>query len=82
MKPVSSKGNQPWIFIGRTVVEVEASVLQPRWLTGKESDAGKDWRQKKKLFNGYGFEQTPGDSGGQRSMVCYSPWGHKESHMT
>ena len=49
MKPVSSKGNQPWIFIGRTVAEVEASVLQPSWLTGKESDAGKDWRQKEKL---------------------------------
>ena len=49
MKPVSSKGNQPWIFIGWTVAEVEASVIQPSWLTGKESDAGKDWRQKEKL---------------------------------
>ena len=31
-------------------------------------------------FNGYEFEQTPGDSDGQGTLVCYSPWGHKESH--
>ena len=33
-------------------------------------------------LNGHEFEQTPGDSEGQRSLTCYSPWGHKESDMT
>ena len=50
IKPVNCKGNQPWIFIGRTNAEAEAPVLwQPdvkTWLTGKDCDAGKDWRQK------------------------------------
>ena len=50
IKPVNPKGNQPWIFIGRT--EAEAPVLWPpdvkSLLTGKDSDAGKDWKQKEK----------------------------------
>ena len=50
IKPVSSKGNQHWIFIGRT--DAEAPILWPpdakNWLTGKDSDAGKDWRQEEK----------------------------------
>ena len=33
-------------------------------------------------LNGHEFEQTPGDSGGQRSLVCYSPWGHEELDTT
>ena len=52
VKPVSSKGDQPWIFIGRTDAEAEAPVLWPpdrkNRLTGKDSDAGKDWRWKEK----------------------------------
>ena len=52
IKPVSPKGNQPWIFIGRTDAEAEAAVLWPpdvkSRLTGKDPDAGKDWRQKEK----------------------------------
>ena len=52
IKPVTPKGNQPWIFIGRTVVDAEAPILRPpdvkSWLTGKDPDAGKDWRQKRK----------------------------------
>ena len=52
IQPVNPKGNQPWIFIGRTDAEAEASILWPpdakNWLTGKESDAGKDWGQKAK----------------------------------
>ena len=52
IKPVNPKGNQLWIFIGRTDVEAEAPVLWPPdvkcWLTGKDPDAGKDWRQKKR----------------------------------
>ena len=46
IKPVNTKENQPWIFIGRTDAEAEAPILQPRdaksWLIGKDPDAGKD----------------------------------------
>ena len=61
---------------------------------GKDPDAGKDWRQEEKgttenemigwhhRLNGHEFEQTLGDSEGQVSLSCYSPWGHKESDMT
>ena len=48
-KPVNPKGNQPWIFFGRTDAEVEASIFWPdvkSQLTGKDSDTGKDWMQK------------------------------------
>ena len=87
IKPVNPKGNQPWIFIGRTYAE--APILGPpeakSWLTGKEPDAGKDWRQKEKRaaedemirehhqLRGHKFEHTPAYSGGQRSLECCSP---------
>ena len=52
IKLVHPKGNQPWIFIGRTDAEAEAPVLWPpdviSWLIGKDPDAGKDWRQEEK----------------------------------
>ena len=52
IKPVNPKGNQPWIFIGRTDAEAEAPILWPpdvkSRLIGKDPDAGKDWRQKEK----------------------------------
>ena len=96
IKPVSSKGSQPWIFIGRT--EAEAPILWPpdakRQLVGKDPAAGKDWRQKKKReaedemvgghhwLSGREFEQTLGDCEGQGSLVCCSPWGVKESDTT
>ena len=52
IKPISPKGNQPWIFIGRTDAEDEALVLWPpdakNWLTGKDPDAGKAWGQEEK----------------------------------
>ena len=52
IKPVNSKGNQPWIFIGRTDAEAEAPRLWPpdgkSQLNGKDPDAGKDWGQKEK----------------------------------
>ena len=52
IKPVSPKGNQPWIFPGRTGAEVEAPILWPldskSWLIGKGPDAGKDWSQEEK----------------------------------
>ena len=49
IQPVHSKGDQSWVFIGRTNVEAETPILWPpdvkNWLTGKDPDAGKDWRQ-------------------------------------
>ena len=49
IQPVHPKGDQSWIFIGRTDAEAEAPMLCPpdkkNWLTGKDPDAGKDWRQ-------------------------------------
>ena len=57
IKPGYPKGNQPWIVIGRTDAEAEAPILWPpdlkRWLIGKNSDAGKDWRQEERTgWNG------------------------------
>ena len=91
-----AKRNQPWIFIGRT--DAEAPVLWPpdakSQLIGNDPDAGKDRRQKEKRaaedkmvrehhwINGHEFEQTLGDCEGQGSLVCYSPWGHKETDTT
>ena len=91
-KPVNLKGNQPLILIGRTDAKAEAPILWPpdakNWLIGKEPEAGKDWRQEKVTkdemvgwhhqFNGHEFKQTPGDSEGQGSLVCISPWGHED----
>ena len=52
IKPVHPKGNQPWIFIGRTDAEAEAPVLWPpdakNWLTGKDPDVGEYWKQEEK----------------------------------
>ena len=99
IKPVSPKGNQPWIFIGRTDAEAEASVF---WsppdvkglLSGKDPDAGKEWGQEEKgtteaelvgwhhQLNGHEFEQTLGDSKGERSLACCGSWGCKESDVT
>ena len=96
IKPVNHKGNQSWIFSGRTNAEVEASILWPpsvnSWHTGEDPNSGKDWGQEDKgetedeivgwhhRLNGHAFEQTPGDSEGQGSLVCYSPWGHRVRH--
>ena len=98
IKPVHSKGNQSWIFIGRTDAETEAPILRlpnvKNWLIGKDPDAGKGWRQEEKgmtedemvgwhhQLNGHEFEQTPRVGDGQGSLACCSPWGCKESHMT
>ena len=95
IKPVNPKGNQPWMFIGRTDAEAEDLILWPpdanSQLIGKDPDAGKDWGQEEKgvtedemvrwhhQLTGHKFEQTTGDSEGQGSLVCCGPWGHKES---
>ena len=84
LNPVNAKGNQPWIFIRRTYAE--ASILWPPDAksrhTGKDPDAGKDWRQEEKgttedgmvgwhhRFNGHEFEQALGDGEGQGSLAC------------
>ena len=97
IKPDNSKWYQ-WILIGRTDVEVVASVLWPPALksrvTRKDPDAGKDWRQEQKgapeddtvrwhpWFNRHEFEQAPGDGEWQGNLVCCSPWGCKESDTT
>ena len=52
IQPVHPKGNQSWIFIGRTDAEAETPILWPldakNWLIGKDPDAGNDWRQEEK----------------------------------
>ena len=96
IKPVYPKGNQPWIFIGRT--DAETPILWPpdtkSWLIGKDPDAGKDWGQEKKgatddemaawhhRLSGHELELNLGDSKGQGSLACCSPWGCKELDMT
>ena len=98
IKPVHPKGNQSWIFIGRTDAEAEAPTLWPldvkNWLIWKDPDAGKDWRQEEKgttedetagwhhRLDGHEFEQALGVGDGQGSLVCCSPQGHKESDTT
>ena len=97
IQSVHPKGNQSWIFTGRTDAEAEAPILWPpdakNWLIGKDPDAGKDWRQEKgkmkdemvgwhHQFNGQEFEQASGAGDGQGSLACCSPWGHKELDTT
>ena len=98
IKPVNPKANQPWIFIGRTDAQAEASVLWPldvkNWLTGKDPDAGKDWRLEEKGTTGHKMvgwhhrlhwhesKQAPGVGNGQGGLACFSLWGHKESDTT
>ena len=98
IKWVNPKGNQPWIFIGRTDAETEAPIIWPldtkNWLTGKDSDAGEDWRQEEKgttedetigwhhQLYGLEFEQALGVGDGQGSLVYCSPWGPKGLKMT
>ena len=98
IKSVNPKGNQSWIFIGRTDAEAETLILWPpdakNWLIGKDPDAGRDWRQEEKgttedekvgwhhLLDGHEFEQVPGAGDGQGGLVCCSPWVRKVSDRT
>ena len=90
---VNPKGNQSWIFIGRTDAEAEAPILWPpdakNWLIRKDPNSGKDWRQEKKgtiedemvgwhhWLDGHEFEQPLGVGDGQGILLCC-----KESDMT
>jgi len=89
IKPVNPKGNQSWIFPGRTDAGAEAPILWSpdvkNWLTGKDPGAGKDWRQEETgetedemvgwhhWLNEHDFEQAPGFGDRQESLACYSP---------
>ena len=94
IKPVNPKGNQSWIFIGRT--DAEAPMLWPpdakNRLAGKDPDAGKYWGQEEKggredemvgwhrWLDGHEFEQSPGVGDGHGSLTCCSRWGHRIGH--
>ena len=96
--PVHSKGDQSWVFIGRTDVEAETPILWPphanSWLIGKDSDAGRDWGQEEKgttegemagwhhQLDGHEFEWTLGVGDGQGGLACCLSWGRKESDTT
>ena len=98
IQPVHPKGDQSWVFIGRTDVEAETPILWPpdakSWLIWKDPDAGKFWGQEEKgttedemvgwhhWLSGHGFEWTPGVGDGQGGLVCCSSWGRKESDTT
>ena len=86
IQPVHPKGNQSWIFIGKTDAKAETPILWPpdvnNWLIGKDPDAGKDWRQEEKgttedemvgwhhWLNGHEFEQAPGVGDGQGGLCA------------
>ena len=98
IQPVHLKGNQSWIFIGRTDVETETPMLWPpdakNWLIWKDPDAGKEWRWEDKgtredemvgwhhQLSGHGFGWTPGVGDRQVGLACCSSWGRKESDTT
>ena len=98
IQPVHPKGDQSWVFIGRTDAEAETPIFwlthAKNWLIGKEPDAGRNWGQEEKgttedemagwhhWLNGHGFGWTPGVGDGRGGLVCCSTWGLKESDTT
>ena len=98
IQPVHPKGDQSWVFIGRSGVEAETPILWPpdakSWLIWKDPDAGKYWEQEERgmtedgmagghhRLNGHEFGWTPGVGDGQGGLVCCSSWGRKELDMT
>ena len=95
IQPIHPKGDQSWVFTGRTDAKAETPVLWPphvkSWLIGKDSDAGRDWGQEEKgitedemagwhhRLDGHGFGWTPGVGDGQGGLACCDSWGRKES---
>ena len=93
MHPVHPKGDQSWVFIGRTDAKAETPVLWPlhskSWLIGKASDSGRDWGQEEKgmtedemagwhhWLDGCELEWTPGVGDGQGGLACCDSWGAK-----
>ena len=97
IKSLNPKGNQSWIFIGRTDAETETQIpiLWPpdanNWLIGKDPDAEKDWKQEEKKITevewhhqlyGHEFGQALGVSDGRGTLACCSPFGCKELDTT
>ena len=98
IQTVHPKGDQSWVFIGRTDVEAETPILWPpdvkSWLIWKDPDAGKDWGQEEKgmtedkmvgwhhQLNGHGFGWTLRVGDGQGGLACCGSWGCKESDTT
>ena len=98
IKPLNPKGNQSWIFIGKTDAETETPILWPpdvkNWLIGKDPDTGKDWRWEEKGTtedevvgwrhrpDEHEFRQAPGVDDRQRSLAGCTPRGLKESDVT
>ena len=98
VQSVHPKGDQSWVFIGRTDAEAETPILwlfhEKNWLIEKDSDAGKDWGQEEKgttedempgchyQLDGQEFEWTPGVGDGQGGLVCWDSWGRKDSDTT
>ena len=98
IQPVHPKGDQSWIFIGRTNADSKTPILWPHdvknWLIWKDPAAGNDWRWEGKgttedemvgwhhWLYGHEFEPAPGAGDGQASLVCCSPWDRKESDTT
>ena len=98
IQPVHSKGDQSWVFFGRNDAKAETPILWPphakSWLTGKDSDAGRDWGQEEKgmtedemvgwhhRLDGHESEWIPGVGDGQGGLACCNSWGRKESDTT
>ena len=98
IQPVHPQGDQSWVFIERTDVEAETTILWPpdakSWLIWKDPDVGKDWRQEEKVMTedemvGWHHQLSEHESGwtlgvgdGQRGLLCCSSWGPKELDMT
>ena len=98
IQPVHPKGDQSWVFIGRTDVEAETPILWPpdakNWLIWKDPDCGKDWGQEKKgttedemagwhhWLDGRESGWTLGVGDGQGGLACCDSWGRKESDTT
>ena len=96
IQPVHPKGDQSWVFIGRTDVEPETPILRPpdvkNWLIWKVPNAGKDWRCEEKgmtedemvgwhhWLNGHESEWTPGDGDDQGGLACCDSWGRRVGH--
>ena len=98
IQAVHPKGDQFWVFIGKTDAEAETLILWPRhvksWLMGKDPDAGRDWGQEETgttedemagwhhRLNEHEFRWTLGVVDGQGGLVCCDSWDHKQLDMT
>ena len=96
IQPVHPKGDQSWVFIGRTGAEAETPILWPphakSWLIGKDPDAQRAWGQEEKgttedemagwhhWLNAHEFGLTPGVGDGQGGLVCCDSWGPRVRH--